>query len=265
MKKFLKISAWVLFTSSLFVMVGFIEVEQQKVICKGIEITLDQADENSFLTKAEIKYTVEQLLGDSVKGKPLKQISISLIRDRLQENEYVKKALVYSTVDGILKVVISQRTPILRVQAANGRSFYISNDGRMIPVSYQYTARVPLANGVISESFDPQTDLTPSILLTADLNDKITTLQKLYLLGKYISGNEFLSAQVAQIYVNADGEFEMVPIVGNHIILFGNANDLEEKFNKLICFYLNGLKTAGWNTYKTINIKYKNQVICSKN
>ena len=39
----------------------------------------------------------------------------------------------------------------------------------------------------------------------------------------------------------------------------------EEKFEKLKMFYTEGLnKTDGWNKYSTINIKYKNQVVCTK-
>jgi cell division protein FtsQ len=47
--------------------------------------------------------------------------------------------------------------------------------------------------------------------------------------------------------------------------VFGDAKDFEEKFEKLKTFYTEGLnKTDGWNKYSTINIKYKNQVVCTK-
>jgi cell division protein FtsQ len=47
--------------------------------------------------------------------------------------------------------------------------------------------------------------------------------------------------------------------------VFGEAKDFEEKFEKLKTFYTEGLnKTDGWNKYSTINIKYKNQVVCTK-
>jgi cell division protein FtsQ len=46
--------------------------------------------------------------------------------------------------------------------------------------------------------------------------------------------------------------------------LLGDAHDLDEKFRKLFAFYRYGLNKIGWNKYSIINIKFKNQVICSK-
>jgi cell division protein FtsQ len=38
-----------------------------------------------------------------------------------------------------------------------------------------------------------------------------------------------------------------------------------EKFEKLHTFYLQGLNTTGsWNKYSVINLKFKNQIVCTK-
>lgn len=264
-KKILKIFLWFLFTASFFVMVGFVEVEQKKVICKGLDISFEQADENSFLTKSEITNTVYQLMGDSACGKPMKEISISLIKQRLEENEYISRAIVFATVDGWIRINISQRTPIIRVQNIRGENFYLSDDGRMIPVSFQYSARVPICTGFISEPYDLTRDLVPADTSQSDIDSRITTLQKIFLLGKCLRDNDFISQQTEQVYVNKYGEFEIIPMVGNHTVILGNADDLKEKLDKLEVFYQKGLKVKGWNIYKTINIKFKNQVICCKN
>ena len=68
-----------------------------------------------------------------------------------------------------------------------------------------------------------------------------------------------------QINVTNEKELELYLAVGNHKIIFGDANDIEEKFKKLKIFYTEGLnKTDGWNKYSVINVKYKNQVVCTK-
>ena len=89
-------------------------------------------------------------------------------------------------------------------------------------------------------------------------------LTNLYRLAMYITHDKFLKAQIDQIYVNESGEFELVPRVGNQLIILGSADDLEAKFKKLFAFYKYGLNKIGWNKYNTINLKYKNQVLCSK-
>jgi cell division protein FtsQ len=86
----------------------------------------------------------------------------------------------------------------------------------------------------------------------------------LYKLAKYISHDPFLKAQIDQIYVTELNEFELIPRVGNHVIMLGTADDLDDKFRKLIVFYHLGLNKIGWNKYNVINIKFKNQVVCSK-
>jgi len=65
--------------------------------------------------------------------------------------------------------------------------------------------------------------------------------------------------------VNGAGEIELISRVGNQPVLFGDINDMEEKFDKLLLFYKEGLSKTGWNQYKTINLTYKDQVVCTKN
>ena len=81
----------------------------------------------------------------------------------------------------------------------------------------------------------------------------------------YITHDKFLKAQIGQIYVNEFNEFELIPRIGSHVILLGKAEDLDDKFRRLYAFYRFGLNKIGWNKYSVINIKYKNQVVCSKN
>jgi cell division protein FtsQ len=64
--------------------------------------------------------------------------------------------------------------------------------------------------------------------------------------------------------VNGKGEFELIPRVGAHIIEFGKAEDIEEKFEKLWILYNEGFYNTGWNQYDKISLKYKNQAVCTK-
>ena len=70
--------------------------------------------------------------------------------------------------------------------------------------------------------------------------------------------------QVEQIYINSEREFELIPRIGNQLIIFGDIDNYEYKFGKLKSFYLKTLPYVGWNTYNEINIQYSNQIICKK-
>ena len=87
----------------------------------------------------------------------------------------------------------------------------------------------------------------------------------MFRLASYIARDELWKAQIQQIYVTPSGEFELIPRIGSHIIEFGRADEIEEKFSKLQLLYLQGFNNLGWNLYSRINLKYNNQVVCIKN
>ena len=79
-----------------------------------------------------------------------------------------------------------------------------------------------------------------------------------------INDSKLWRSQFEQIYVNSKGDIELVPRVGNHIIELGSVENLNEKLENLEAFYKQGLSQYGWNKYRTISLKYKNQIVCTK-
>jgi len=70
--------------------------------------------------------------------------------------------------------------------------------------------------------------------------------------------------QIAQLDIDIRGDFTLTPIVSRHIIEFGKAENIEAKFNKLKLFYKEGLGHHKWSKYRKINLRYKNQIVCTK-
>jgi len=83
-------------------------------------------------------------------------------------------------------------------------------------------------------------------------------------LGKKIHGDEFWGSQIVQIYLNRQGKFELIPRVGAHLILLGDITELDNKFEKLEVLYKKAFPVEGWNNYERIDLRYKNQVVCTK-
>ena len=88
--------------------------------------------------------------------------------------------------------------------------------------------------------------------------------KQFYILASFVYKDPFWKAQIMQVYINNEGDMELIPRVGNHTIILGDVSGLEDKFSKLMIFYKQGLSKTGWNEYSTINLKYNNQVICTK-
>ena len=88
-------------------------------------------------------------------------------------------------------------------------------------------------------------------------------MYRIYKLAQFIARDTFFNAQIEQIYLNSDNDFELIPLIGKHVIIFGDAGNMEEKFGNLLVFYKQGLAVQGWEKYDTINLKYHNQVVAT--
>ncbi len=91
---------------------------------------------------------------------------------------------------------------------------------------------------------------------------------KLLTFVETVEDDDFWRSEVVQItaYTTPSGalEVELTPRSGQYTILFGRLEEVERKFDKLLRFYRNGLSTLGWDAYRTIDIRYDNQVVCKK-
>jgi cell division protein FtsQ len=94
-------------------------------------------------------------------------------------------------------------------------------------------------------------------LLTVDL-------QNIFVVAKQLECDEFTKALVEQIYLNSNGEIELIPKIGEQTILLGDTTSLKEKLETLKIFYTQGNRNEAWSTYRSINLKYRDQVICKK-
>ena len=95
-------------------------------------------------------------------------------------------------------------------------------------------------------------------------NDFANLINFVSLLGN----DSFWSAEIVQFVADTTsmGEISLrlVPRSGDFIIEFGTLADSSEKLRKLGDFYDEGLSRMGWNLYKTIDVRYNKQVICTK-
>lgn len=261
LKKVLNISLIILAVLGLLVSLGFSVRETERITCTGIQVEVDHRQGNFFLTNEDVRRMVLSK-GDSLVGRKLSRIPIASYERHLTAHPSVKKAEVFTRLNGTFSVKVQQREPILRVFNVHGESFYVDRDAQLMPTSDNYTARVPVATGFIHDRFSRM-----SGLCVAQLNDSVadrSVLDDLYRLSDFIMGDEFWRSQVQQIKVEHDGEFTLIPTVGDHHILLGKLDNMEQKFDKLLLFYRKALNTTGWDQYSHINLKYRNQVICTR-
>ncbi len=264
MKKIFNIAIWVLLLSGMVVTLAFVSRKEASLPCKSLDIKIEQDPDNFFVQPEDIRKLIVQR-GDSIVNQPVSTVNVPALEHILNSQADISKAQVYLTVDGEVKVDIRQRRPLLRIIDKYNDSYYIDDEGKFMPLSDKFTSKVLLANGFFREPYNAHYIYTiKDIEADSSLRDS-TIVDDLYELAKYIDANEFWKAQITQIYVTADREIELVPRAGDQKIILGDISDLDDKFKKLLIFYKQGLNTTGWwNSYSVINLKFKNQVICTK-
>ena len=261
--KILFVILWILLIGGACFLVGFTNVEQYYRPCKRIYITMDYGQADRLVMKEDIDSLVRRTTG-RISGKPIGWVNIRQIEKSIKSQPYVEKVHIYESLDGNIFAEIKQREPVLRIINNKFETFYIDGSGWLLPPHPFLPARVLVANGNISHSYSANPNFRIETPMTGDTLGPDTLLLDLYKLALFINRDKFLKAEIDQIYVTPLMEFELVPKVGDHVIMLGRADNLDEKFKKLIAFYRHGLNIMGWNKYNYINIKYKNQVVCSK-
>jgi cell division protein FtsQ len=260
--KILKIVLWTLLFSGAGVLLGFANYEHNNGPVRELTIHMNYGQADVLVTKTDIDSLILAGAG-RVSGKALWELNTEQIEGPIRRQSYVDDANVYVMNDGDIFVDVVQRQPVLRIITKDHLSFYIDGHGQVLPINPNFPARVLVASGNISDSCVKRAPRSFDSLF-ADTAAAAGSLSSLFRLAIFINNDPFFRSAITQIYINEGGEIELIPMVGDHVILFGTADAIEEKFSKLYAFYKYGLNKIGWNKYDIINIKYKNQVVCSK-
>ena len=256
---------WILLISGIAFLFAFSQKKENELLCGKVAISVlrDPMQENYLVEEENIRELIAKRFGQ-IENTPLKNIDINYLERLVYTNPWVERADAYLTINGVVNVEIEQRVPILRVVNEAGESYFIDAKGKPMPWSPDFTPRTLIATGHIKEKFDQCKNMNMEELINNDTLKTNTMLDDLYTMAKFILADEFWSAHVEQIYLNENDELELIPKVGDHKIIFGNSDDMVDKFWKLKTFYKEGLNYTGWENYDTLNLKFKNQVVCTK-
>lgn len=257
----MKISLQLMSVIGMIGLLAFANYSIDQTICENIEIQIDRSNDNYFIEEEDI-FDMVYFEMDTIVGRLISEINTNRLEHKLNNHSAIQKTEVYKTIDGNLMIEVQQRTPIVRIYNQNGESFYLDSTGKVMPPSASYTSRVLIASGEIHENISDIMGYNFSEI--EDSLSRKTNLDDLYKLSKFIRKEPFWSAQIEQLYVNKDYEIELIPRVGNHRIVLGDAAFIQEKFDKLKIFYFKGLSKTGWNEFSVVNLKYANQVVCTK-
>jgi len=228
----------IFFILSIVGLLGFVNHRNGARKIKEIQVEFEGGD-NLYITSETVNKMLIQSSGN-IKNQSKENLFLRVLEQRVEENEMIENAEVYLTIDGVLKTRVLQRKPIARI-AVNAKSYYIDRQGKKMPLSKNYSARVPIVEGVTSAE----------------------DLELVYQFVKKVLENEFMKKQIIGISINSKQEFTLKTRMGSQLIEFGKLEKVKIKIKKLKAFYQKVIKDKTLKKYRKINLEYNKQVVCT--
>ncbi len=220
-------------------------------LCEKVEISI-KGEGTHFLAKTDIWSMMGSSGPKDFTSKPVASINLSALENKLRGNTWVKGAEVYIDKEGTLRVLVTERTPIARLFTTQGGSFYLDDEGKYLPLgSGKPAMRLPVFTGM------------PEKIKANSATDS-SLLQGVKAISNVLQTDSLWKAQIVQVDLGSDRNFDMVPLVGNHLIHFGNGDHVQEKFERLAIFYRKVLANTGFDYYRSISVQYAGQVVGEK-
>lgn len=196
---------------------------------------------NNTFIKAE---TVDKLLIENMNNRlaiEKDKLDLNKLERILDSNAMIDESDVFVSIDGVLKAVVKQKTPVARV-VDESESFYIDYKGSKMPLSDNFTARVPLVSGNVTSE----------------------NKEKLAQLFRVIYEDEFLKKNIIGIQVMPNSSLKMFNRNYDYQIVFGSLNNFETKFKNYKAFFQKAVLDSTLYKYKMIDLRFTKQVVCTK-
>ncbi len=228
-----------LLLGSLIFLYGFSLSENARKKITKVLVEFEEG-ENNFLTHQAVNKLLIQN-HKNVQNQRKSVLDLQGLERKLLSNPYIEHATVFYTIDGVLKSIVKQRNPIARIHTGE-EVYYVDKQGVVVPLSDVFSARVMLVTGTVEAK-----DLGE---ITAFVNG--------------ILADDFLKKEIIGVHKTQQNEFVLSVRSGSYKIEIGSLKELNLKFRKLKAFYKKAFVDRTIAQYKTINLKYHNQVVCSK-
>lgn len=263
MKQWMKIALWSSFGLIVIVLLVLTQRAQNDIPTDKPHIEVHVEGEAYFITEEEI---LEDLHFHNLwrKGMRSGDVPIGKIEAYLKGISQVKSARVYRKLGGEWRIEVTTRNPIARIFNRQGQTYYLDDEGVKMEISDLHAARILVVTGNIPDRLEGQ---NVSEIINNDSLKSIRKLDDIYRISSYVCDDPLFHSLIGQIHLEKNGDFVLIPLVGDQKVVFGSAlteKEVAEKFKKLKIFYEEAMPYEGWNTYTEISLKYEDQIVCKK-
>jgi cell division protein FtsQ len=248
-RRILSVTLWCIVGAGVLVLLVAAIRYRNNNTCKGFRINISGASSGPlFIDRKELSDILASAGAGKTSNKPIVSFDLRRLESTLEKNVWIRDAQLFFDNNGILRVNVVEREPIARIFTNDGNSFYIDSSGVQLPLSGKLPAKLPVFTGYPS----------PKIRLHGQ--DSLL-IDRIRALGGFIRQDPFWTAQIAQVDITSAGNFDLIPMIGNQVIGFGDGADYQQKFHRLFLFYKEVLIRTGFSKYSRIDVSYAGQVI----
>lgn len=234
----------------LLVIIGFTSARHQERYISEVIISVDNQFHNYFIDQQDVLALINESGKDYLLASDMGALDLKELEQRIESHQFVEDAQAYLDLNGKLSIDVKQNRPIARIINPKGKDFYIGTKGDVLPESEHYTARVVLIE------LENQYWLSEYNIKDSKGGEEVFELLT------FLSKDKFWQSQIAGMRIKKNMDIQLYPQVTKQLVEFGPAVELESKFKRLKTFYKEILPYKGWNTYETVNLKFKDQIVC---
>lgn len=239
---------------------------------RSLQITVRDSSAMRIIRPDDVRRWIVSA-GLSPVGEHFDSVDLMAITNTVAAHDFVRHVKTSVGLDSVVSVTVRQRIPALRVIAAGGYDFYYTTDGYIVPAGRRSAYYVPVVTGQFDLPFRPSFSgrlEEPTDSTSKKVQESYRFLHKLINFVSYIEDDNFWNSQIVQINVtgrpepHTEPEVELVPRVGDHVVMLGWLDGYEQKLDKLMKFYRKALPHEGWDKWSYIDLRYDDQVVCSR-
>ena len=210
--------------------------------------------ELQFLTQSQLLTLANKHARRPIIGQSTKRLNLQDMEDNLRTHPFVRKVEVYRSHNGDVSIYLLQKEPIARLVYGTSRrpsEKYLTQRGELLSLSESFTARVPILELPYSFREEKSYWANPT-----------HSRYQLWKMLREIREDPFWRAQIAYLSLGETNDLHLQTQLSRQVIYFGSAVDREKKFKKLRLLYSHILPQKGWNTYRKVDLRFRNQIVC---
>lgn len=228
-----------------------------------ITIDIDAKGGPALVTEEEVMELISQG-DDSLTKREVGDVDLEWIENIVRTNPYVGKVDAFINMDASLTVHVEQSVPVVRVFNKKGETWLMDDQGRMLPINRGATPGLLIATGEISDRFAPSVKYPLPDSVGWREARSLPVMQKVYMVANAIHEDSVLNRLISMVYISDSTHIELIPVIGEQIIILGDVDGLSQKLLNLRYFYSVGYHDIDVGKYSAFDIRFENQVVCIK-